>query len=179
VLRVPNLDKRQACCLKFSGKKQIGICSGRRASSSLYRQFRWRPVRRWPAFHDPRTLILFLRWIESRSTLEPSLRSSLRGCATAKNAFCMGADRTSGARVTRRYSRHDPYRKSGQDNASPIEPVASPDRFRETGWRSAPRRPREHHPRKTSKAASVGSASFIFTSFKRKPSFRSAPTVRR
>ena len=46
--------------------------------------------------------------------------------------FCMRADRTSGPLQRGRYSRHDPYRRSGQANTSPIEPVASPDRFRET-----------------------------------------------
>lgn len=154
MLRVPNLDKRQVCCLKIFQKE---------ANRNLLQQARVVVASAIPVetcqkvagVPGPKTANLIFTLDRKQKYFGAFFKEPFERMRDGQEMpFCMRADRTSGAPATRRYSRQGPYRRSGQANTSPIEPVASPDRFRETGWRrSAPRRPREHHPSKTSKAA--------------------------
>ena len=149
MLRVPTLDKRQVCCLKIFQKE---------ANRNLLQQARLVVVasaipvqtcKKVASVPGPKTANLIFTLDRKQKYFGAFFKEPFERMRDGQEMpFCMRAYRTSGPLQRGRYSRHDPYRRSGQANTRPIEPVAFPDRFRETGWRrSAPQRPRGASPK--------------------------------
>lgn len=148
MLRVPTLDKRQVCCLKIFRKE---------ANRNLLQQARLVVVasaipvetcQKVASVPGPKTANLIFTLDRKQKYFGAFFEEPFERSATAKKCFLHACRSQLRVPATRRYSRHDPYRRSGQANTRPIEPVAFPDRFRETGWRrSAPQRPRGASPK--------------------------------